>query len=482
MKLITIPGVYILFFSFLVGCPLKSFSQTGSFYGLTNSGGDSSYGVIFQYVNTTGVLSVVHSFAGITDGAHPTDGLLKATNGTLYGVTLKGGIADSGMLFSYYPPSNQYDTLMSFGGVNGSMPYGGLMQASNGLLYGTTYYGGLYNKGVIYRLDPSTNTYSVLYDFDGTSGQNPEATLLQASNGLLYGTTLLGGVNGNGVLFKYSLIANTITRVKDMDSITGRSPEGHHLIQGTDGLLYGTSEQNGVLGNGVMYTYNTSSGVFTEAVTFNGTNGQSPRGRLYQAANGLIYGSVAMGGSGADGNIFSYDPVSTNLTVLNNFTGANGQTPLSGMSLAADGLLYGTTMTGGTLNQGSIYTINPTDGSFNMVYSFDSISGDKPQYGAMVYYDNSATASKEIKKSTGNVLIYPVPSRDGFITVALNDAGYELMSIYDMQGREVYSQKLDVTVLNSSLHLSLAAQSSGLYLVRIMTKTGIIERKLLLQK
>ncbi len=121
-----------------------------------------------------------------------------------------------------------------------------------------TAYGGSGGFGIIFSYDPSTSTYTKLKDFDFTNGANPYGSLLQASNGKLYGMTYNGGINGTGVIFSYDLTSSTYTKLKDFDDINGATPFGS-LIQASDGKLYGMTNAGGSRGLGVIFSYDPLS-------------------------------------------------------------------------------------------------------------------------------------------------------------------------------------------------------------------------------
>jgi uncharacterized repeat protein (TIGR03803 family) len=160
-------------------------------YGITNSGGASNSGVIFFYNAGTNTYTKVHDFINSPDGAYPNGKLIQASNGLLYGTTTGGGSANRGIIYSFNPATNGYAIVYEFN-LAGSSPSGSLVQASSGLLYGMTTGGGSSYLGVIYSFDPVTNMYTKLKDFTGTGvplkgveGQSPESSLIQASDGLL---------------------------------------------------------------------------------------------------------------------------------------------------------------------------------------------------------------------------------------------------------------------------------------------------------
>ncbi len=184
-------------------------ATNGNFYGTTydggantTSGGGPGCGTVFE-ITPSDTLTTLHSFDG-TDGAHPDSGLIQATNGNFYGTTAFGGAYPTcgfgygcGTVFEI-TPSRTLTTLYNFcsqsGCTDGAFPYAGLVQATNGNFYGTTYDDGANVYGTVFEITPS-GTLTTLHSFDGTGGANPGSALIQATNGNFYGTTYSGGAN-----------------------------------------------------------------------------------------------------------------------------------------------------------------------------------------------------------------------------------------------------------------------------------------------
>ncbi|HYV95526.1 MAG TPA: choice-of-anchor tandem repeat GloVer-containing protein, partial [Chitinophagales bacterium] len=140
-------------------------------------------------------------------GNEPHGALLQASDGLLYGMTkdLGPGSNDAGTIFRYDIVADTFKILYDFiDTLNGKYPLGNLIEGTDGYLYGMTSQGGSFGHGVIFRFNKVNNQFSKLWDFDGAlAGGNPQGSLLQASDGQLYGMTLLGGLNGKGVIFKF---------------------------------------------------------------------------------------------------------------------------------------------------------------------------------------------------------------------------------------------------------------------------------------
>lgn len=186
-------------------------SSDGSFYGTTLAGGSSGLGTVFR-MDSSGHLTIVHSFTGV-EGGGPAASLLRGRDGRFYGTTSVGGNWNSGTIYSVDPVGNVI-VLHSFNGVDGASSQSALIQTSDGTFYGTTQLGGnasctaSNNKGcgTVFKLDTSGNV-TVLHAFAGqpTDGSSPQyAGLIQATDGTLYGTTQYGGSTNKGVVLQIS--------------------------------------------------------------------------------------------------------------------------------------------------------------------------------------------------------------------------------------------------------------------------------------
>ncbi|HEY1646663.1 MAG TPA: choice-of-anchor tandem repeat GloVer-containing protein [Terracidiphilus sp.] len=173
-------------------------SGDGSFYGTTPYGGANGQGTIFR-INSDGSFKLLYQFSG-TDGSQPDGPLIQATDGNLYGLASGGG-SGLGVAFEI-TPGGTFTLLHKFDGAEGAYPYGGLVQATDGNFYGTLYSGGSGDWGSLFRLTPS-GVCTKIHDFNGGSdGIEPMGTLLQHTNGKLYGQAYLGGRYGGGTLFE----------------------------------------------------------------------------------------------------------------------------------------------------------------------------------------------------------------------------------------------------------------------------------------
>jgi uncharacterized repeat protein (TIGR03803 family) len=308
-----------------VGSMLKA--SNGKLYGMTSQCGIYALGTIFEFNRLTGTFTTLYDFDG-PGGATPFGTLIQAANGKLYGMTKEGGIG-YGIIFEYDPATNVFTKKFDFTPPSGSAPHGPLVQGANGKLYGMTNTGGNNDLGVIFEFDPATNTYMKKIDFDGLNGSYPFGSLLRAANGKLYGVTYAGGLNSVGVLFEYDPAANTCT-VKHTFGNQPNYTDGNapipSLIQATNGKLYGAAE-GGLAGQGVVYEYDIATGAFSKYDFYGAFDGASVYGTLMQASNGKIYGMTRQGGIYAQGTLYEFDPSTAALAKKFDFDGTNGGIP-----------------------------------------------------------------------------------------------------------------------------------------------------------
>jgi uncharacterized repeat protein (TIGR03803 family) len=304
--------------------------------------------------------TVLYSFDNFApDGFRSYAGLVQATDGDLYGTTWVGGANDYGTVFKI-TPSGTLTNLHSFDDTDGANPDAGLIQATNGDFYGITPGGGANGEGTVFKITHS-GTFTTLYSFcsqtNCTDGESPGAGLVQASNEEFYGTTRFGGANDNGTVFKMTA-AGTLTTLHSFDSTDGANPAAA-LIQATNGNFYGTTPLGGANTYGTIFKI-TASGTLTTLYSFcpqsGCPDGAEPYAGLVQATNGTFYGTTYQGAS-ADcfdgcGDVFS----------LSVGLGPFVETQTSSGKVGAAVKILGTNLTGATS-----VTFNGTSATFTVV-------------------------------------------------------------------------------------------------------------------
>jgi uncharacterized repeat protein (TIGR03803 family) len=317
-------------------------------------------------------LQVVAEFDG-TNGANPGAGLLAAGGGVYYGTAYSGGASNYGTVFRVTTNGALAD-VASFALTNGSNPNAALVSGGDGYFYGTTYYGGLGGlKGSVFRVATNGNL-STLVSFTSFTGKNPNAAVTPGGGGVFYGTTSLGGTNGNGTVFKVTTNGSLATLVDFDISVNGAYPNAA-LVWGGDGLLYGTTSQGGTFDRGTAFCL-TTNGSLTKLATFDGTNGWRPN-TLTRVGN-LFYGTTYRGGAFDYGTFFKMTTNGT-VSVLASFDVTNGIMPTSALVAGSDGRFYGTAYQGGgdVSGKGTVFSVT-TNGLISALAVFDGTNGANP--------------------------------------------------------------------------------------------------------
>jgi uncharacterized repeat protein (TIGR03803 family) len=353
----------------------------GSLYGTTKYGGTSREGTIFK-MSPTGKLTTLYSFCaqdGCADGAEPQAGLVQGKDGNFYGTTGAGGTINNGSNGTVFKmtPKGSLTTLYSFcsgaGCPDGAGPQAGLVQATDGNLYGTTAYGGNRNGfdtyGTVFKITPG-GSLATLHSFSSTDGAHPMAGLAQGTDGNLYGITAYGGgssncLDGCGTVFKITL-GGTLTTLHSFESTDGAQPVAG-LLQGKDRNFYGITELGGASSNcngsgcGTVFRV-APGGALTTLYSFCSQTkcrgGSYPNG-LIQGTDGDLYGTTFRNRSSLGFGMVFRITSRGNLTTLHSFSGgSDGGVPNVGLVQATDGTFYGTTGGGGAHGDGTVFSLS----------------------------------------------------------------------------------------------------------------------------
>lgn len=422
----------------------------GKFYGTTLIGGPQNWGTTFR-VTSSGILTTVYNFCSETncsDGSWPEGRLTQATDGNFYGPADNNGSGGSGLIYEI-TPAGTFSVLHQFcltDCSDGVIPTS-VVQARNGNLYGTTF--GSRNVtlpylGTVFKLTPS-GALTTLHTFTGMDGSYPFGPMMQASNGNFYGTTSAGGSSitcpsdglaGCGTIFQITP-SGTFATLHSFNGSDGSLPGyGGSLIEDADGNLYGTTTDggNGVdwqcFGCGTIFKM-SPKGIFVTLYYFcsqaNCADGSSPVESLVLGGDGNFYGTTLSGGNSSNGGtIFKITPLGV-LTTLYDFCShpgcTDGTAPEAQLIQATDGDFYGTTTAGGSGNQGTIFRFSMGLSPFaRLVFTFgkvgqaDVILGQGFKGTTGVFF-NGIPAKFAVVSNTIIKTTVPAGATTGFVTV-----------------------------------------------------------------
>ncbi len=332
--------------------PSKLTFYRGALFGIvaTPDGGEfGQMGSVFRYNPSTGNVASIFT----NDELLNTYGGLTTLDGLEFGTYIDGG---GGELYRVDPVTKTGTVVHSFSsGTDGTDP--STLVVAGGKLYGTTVNGGTNGDGIVFCFDAATNQETILYNQNDDTA-HPHA--LTVSGNVIYGVSAYGGTYGNGSVFKYDPVTKqeTVLYSFELGLRIGGSPGG--ALTADQDALFGTTTENayniyGVIFRTSLATGNTST---VHAFTAPETEGKFPNAELVRR-DGYIYGTTWQGGSNDVGTVFRVDLRTKALTVLHTFTGGtDGGYPRAGLTIH-NGVLYGTTQSGGAFGGGTIYTVVP---------------------------------------------------------------------------------------------------------------------------
>ena len=350
--------------------------------------------------------TVLHNFGERQDGGNPASGLTLRNN-RLYGTTQAGGAYANGTVYEMRRSGGNWLEVVihDFNGTDGSAPQGKVVFDSSGNMYGTTFIGGAYGQGTVFKISLTGETWTetVLYSFSGgADGAIPAPQLEFDDRGNLYGTTRQFGAYGGGTVFELSFAngAWTESTLYSFSNQTGARPVAGVIYR--EGALYGTTVAGGTRGLGTIFKLKRSGSTWVHQTlhNFSGQDGSQPVARVF-FSKGLLYGTTT--GGEHCGTVFALSLSSKRLRSFSFDRTLDGCHPSSGVILDAENNLYGTTMTGGANNVGVVFKLRPTtdgwtdtplytfrggkDGGFpvcdTLVFGADStIYGTTPFYGS----------------------------------------------------------------------------------------------------
>jgi len=349
----------------------------GDFYGTAQYGGVNSYGIVFR-ISPDGGETNLYSFAGFpNDGALPLGGLMQGSDSNFYGTTFNGGVSNVGTVFRI-SPGGSYTNLYWFGSSpnDGQYPQIGLVEGSDGNFYGTTESGGTDGNGTVFRISPS-GAYMSLYSFAGPfakppDGASPDGVLVEGSDTNFYGTTSYGGKYGYGTAFRISP-GGSETNLHSFAGQSAAPPDGQYpqsgLVQASDGIFYGTTSSGGANNQGAVFVLDLNGGSGGGGVTNeNCTFVLSATNATFATVGGAKNVRLLTKGTNCSWTAVSDDPFITitsgssgtgNGTVNFSVRGNTNTTPLTGTMTIA-----GETFTVKQAAGGCVFMLNPKNGKF----------------------------------------------------------------------------------------------------------------------
>lgn len=371
---------------------LQMASYNGKLYGTTYAGGTYNYGTIFEYDPVTNIYTKKFDFGpNVSVSGGGPKGSLLLYNNKFYGLATDYGASGAGCIYEWDPATNAYTKKYDFTGSTGSNPQNSL-RLMNGKMYGTTSGGGANGLGVVFEWDPASNTCTKLLDLNGigagTNGWSFYNNVTPCNN-KIYCATVRGGLNDYGTLMVIDPAlpaGSNTTIIKHFDPASGGNASNNEMIV-YNNKLYGCTIYGGTNSQGVLFELNPVGNIFTKLVDFNySSTGASPQGKL--VANGTKFlGLCSTGGVNGTGTVYEWDPANPSaITKKADFAPNNYDAPVNpGSTLVLfNSKFYGTTYNAGFVNQGNLFEYDPASNNITKKQSFNAAENGRIPYGKPV--------------------------------------------------------------------------------------------------
>ena len=224
----------------------------GNLFGTTQFGGANDAGTVFEIAAGIRFPTTLASF-NFFNGFQPVGGLIRDAQGNLYGATNQGGSNNNGTVFEIAAGSGTITTLATFDRPGSLVfPSGPVVRDAQGNLFGTTQFGGAFGRGMVFEIAAGSSILTTLASFNGADGNAPGAGLLRDAQGNLFGTTFFGGAFDRGTVFEIAAGSNTITTLASFNGANGSDPGGG-LLPDAQGNLFGTAAGGGAFNQGAVF-------------------------------------------------------------------------------------------------------------------------------------------------------------------------------------------------------------------------------------
>ncbi|MBN8702320.1 MAG: T9SS type A sorting domain-containing protein [Bacteroidetes bacterium] len=379
-------------------CTLLPVNDT--LYGFTGGGGATTEGTLFS-ITTSGSFSLLHEFGTNSMGYSPFNTLLQASDGNMYGMNSAGGDFGFGTIFKV-TPTGTISTIYHFKNLADGRPSQGGLIEINDTLYGITTMGGDYDMGTIFKCSFS-GQHQVMHSFGslGNDGMYPMSSLF-AMNDTIYGTTYVGGDNGDGTIYRITLSGN-FSILNHFGGLPGMPRYSTGSFIAVSDTLYGLTQYGGANDMGCIYKCSIDGNIqVLYSFGTNANDGMNPFVDLILASDSNLYGTTSAGGSNNFGTIFKCSINGAASTVYS-FTSNDGKYPSGSLLQASDSLLYGVTPNGGINDKGVLFKCS-LNGNYSNVVQFDETTGYCGQPSSSLIEYMTVSISK-IASCTGDTLV-----------------------------------------------------------------------------
>lgn len=392
----------------------------GRLYGATLQGGAIGYGTLYSInLDGSGYNEFV-SFDGAVIGSTPRGALFQGPDSFLYGVTGGGGTQGKGVLYKVHTNGASFTKLVEFDGIaKGSYGASTPLFGSDGKLYAMTQRGGANDHGIIFSVGTAGTDFVKLYDFDGANGKYPFGSLIEASNGHLYGVTSEGGSNDKGTAFRIMKSGSNFMKLLDFNGTNGANPQLGPLLEMQTDLFIGMTYRGGASDAGIIFTI-TSMGIFTLFKDFP-QPASLPEAIVANSDFSGIFGLATAGGTYGGGAVFK---VKNNGTDYANLAYLQGDFPypLCLTRSSTDNKLWGVGREGSISFNYFLFKVDEDGSNYQRVIELDdpSIGNDTRSlidfsddyiYGVSIYggINNSGTVFRIKKDGSGLAKVADVP-------------------------------------------------------------------------